>query len=231
MDPDPAAEPWCYPGRPARCSGLLDGDRFVPRASSELLRLAGDRSPVVAVGSNGSPTVLHRKLAGHGVAGVVPLIAGTLTGCAVGHSAHVSAPGFVAAAPYRAGDAVTPVVVSLLDERQVACLDRTEPNYVRRRRSPGDCALDLEGGIRPALFDLYDSQWGVLAAPGRSPLPFVSQEDLHAYLRGHWPAYHGLLGSGTARHAMHRLAADVDLRTRVREALAATGWARPSGLE
>jgi hypothetical protein len=231
MDPDPAAQPWCYPGRAATCSGLLDGDRFLPRASSELWHLAGDRSALVAVGSNGSPAVLYRKLARHSVVGSVPLITGTLRGCAVGHSAHVSVPGFVAAAPYRARDAVSRVVVSLLDERQVACLDRTEPNYVRRRLSPGGCVLDLGGGVRPPTFDLYDSRWGVLAPPGRPPLPFGSQVDLHAYLRGQWAAYRGLLGSGTARHVMHRLAADVDLRTRVREALAATGWARPSGLE
>ena len=230
MDPDLAAEPWSYPGSPATCSGLLDGDRFTPRRPSDLLHLAGDRSVVVAVGSNASPAVMHRKLARHGVAGTVPLVAGTLAGCAVGHSAHVSVPGFVAAAPYEDAHAVTPVYVTLLDAAQVRCVGLSEPSYVRRRLVPGRCVLELEGGTRPATFDLYDSRFGLLAPPGGPPLGLRPQEALHAYLRAHWPPYDGLLGTGTPREVMHLLAADAHLRTRVREALAETGWTRDSGL-
>lgn len=250
--PDPAedltASPWAYPGTTAGCSGVLEGGRFTPLPAADLLAgpRAGSRTAVVAVGSNASPAVMHRKLSRHGVGGAVPLVAGTLKGCAVGHSAHVSLPGFVPAAPYLRPDARTPVYVTLLDGAQLRCVDRTEPSYVRRRPPRGRCLLELEDGSRPESFDLYDSRWGVLArpstGPGTSVLPFGAQEALHALLRAQWPPYAELLGDVVAPTdsgeddvaAVHRimraLAADRELRNRVRAAFAATGWARTSGL-
>jgi len=245
---DLTTSPWAYPGTAARCSGVLADGRFVPRSAADLVAHSayGARTAVVAVGSNASPAVMHRKLSRHGVGGAVPLVAGRLTGCAVGHSAHVSVPGFVPAAPYRRDDARTPVYVTLLDDAQLRCVDRSEPSYVRRRLSPGRCLLVLEDGSSPESFHLYDSRWGVLAQPSArpagSPVAFGSQQRLHALLREAWPPYAELLGHLVAEAAdqgddlaeaqavMRALGADRRLRDRVREAFAATGWTHPSGL-
>ena len=250
------ASPWAYPGTAARCSGLLVDGRFTPLSAADLLAGSADepRTPVVAVGSNASPAVMHRKLARHGVGGPVPLVAATLTGCAVGHSAHVSVPGFVPAAPVLRDDARTPVYVTLLDDAQLRCVDRTEPSYVRRRLGDGPCLLELEDGSTPESFHLYDSRWGVLTQPisvsGGSVVPFGSQQALHALLRAQWQPYAELLGPAadsadaadatpddtgehdlaTLQTVMRALAANGRLRDRVREAFAATGWTRPSGL-
>jgi hypothetical protein len=237
---DLAASPWAYPGTAATCSGLLEDGRFTPWPAAELLVIDPSRTLVVAVGSNASPGVMHRKLRRHGVTGSVPLVAGTLTGLGVGHSAHVSLPGFVAAAPFVHAGAVTPVYVTLLDDAQLRCLDLTEPNYVRRRVRCEVCVLQLEGGARPASFDVYDGRWGVLAPPGEAVVPFGTQETLHRFLRARWPPYRELVGNLGASpetdeetavlQAMRQLAADADLRRRTREALRATGWSRDTGL-
>jgi hypothetical protein len=85
----------------------------------------------------------------------------------VGHSAHVSAGGYVPAAPY-VGDGHTDAVVGWFDDEQLALVDATEPNYHR-------LALD------PAT-QLYVSRWGVVAVDGR-PLPLTDQATLLARLR------------------------------------------------
>jgi hypothetical protein len=231
---------WEYPWSPAAESGLLTEGRFTPMDAAELVRRAAARTPVVAVGSNASPVVLHRKLSRGRAGGDVPFLAATLAGCGVGHSAHVSVAGYVAAAPYRWEGASTPVYVSLLDDRQLACLDATEPNYVRRELSCDDVPLEVGGDAsRIGAFHLYDSRWGVIAPPQAEPLRLRTQEELHAHLRAHWPPYPELLErtgdapagqAAGARAVIDRLAADADLRTRVREALRESGWVRPSGL-
>lgn len=124
------------------------------------------RTPVAAVGSNASPAVLARKLSAL-PEGWVALEPGELRGVQVGHSAHVSAGGYVPAAPYR-GSGTAAVVVGWFDDRQLALLDATEPNYVRRR---------LEGGV-----EVYVSRWGVVALDGR-PVPLMGQAELLDLLR------------------------------------------------
>ena len=235
-DDDPSVAPACYPGPPAPGSGLLVDGRFEPLSPDELSRLGrppyDDRVLVVAVGANASPTVLHRKLRRGGLEGRVPFLAATLIGVAVGHSAHVSVPGYVPAAPYAATGVSTPVMASLLDAEQVDCLDRTEPNYVRLTLHADEFWLRLGTGDRPRDFDLYDGHWGVLAQPGGSPIPLSDQIDLHSYLAAHWPAYTELLGTECdAESAVLALAQDAALRARVRQAWHHTGWAVSSGLE
>jgi hypothetical protein len=236
FDDDPLVAPVRYPGAPAPGSGLLVDGRFEPLSPEDLNRLGqppyDDRVLVVAVGANASPAVLHRKLRRDGLAVRVPFLAATLTGVAVGHSAHVSVPGYVPAAPYAAAGVSTPVMASLLDAEQVDCLDRTEPNYVRRTLHGGEYGLRLDGGDRARDFDLYDGRWGVLAPPGGSPLPLSDQIGLHTYLAAHWPAYTELLGAARdPERAVLALAQDAELRARVREAWHSTGWAVSSDLE
>jgi len=234
-DDDPLAAPTRYPGSPAPRSGLLVGGRFEPLSPDELNRLGqppyDDRALVVAVGANASPAVLHRKLRREGLEDRVPFLTASLTGVAVGHSAHVSVPGYVPAAPYAASGVCTAVIASLLDAEQVVCLDRTEPNYVRRTLHADVFGLRLDGGGRPRDFDLYDGRWGVLAPPEGAPIPLSDQVDLHTHLATHWPAYTELLGAARdPESAVLALAQDAALRARVREAWHSTGWAVSSGL-
>jgi hypothetical protein len=195
---------------------------------------------VMAIGSNGAPDVLRRKFVRAGVRDVVPFITANLSDIAVGHSAHVSVAGYVAAAPFASPGATTPVVVSLLDAEQLRCLDDTEPNYRRRLVSGEHYALTVDvSGEQPESFLLYESKWGVLARrPGdATPLPLGTQQQLLYVLAA---------GDAALRPALHRgqppgrdgrdagavlaeLAAGEDRREAVRARLG-TMWALESGI-
>lgn len=127
------------------------------------------RALVVAIGSNAAPAVMHRKCALGRVSAVVPFLPATVEEVALGHSAHVSVTGYVAAAPFPAEGASTGVTVSLLDCQQVACLDETESNYERRCVDGERFPLELATGERPVTYHLYESRWGVVA-PGAAPV-------------------------------------------------------------
>jgi hypothetical protein len=238
---DLAAEPWRYPGPPARASGVLLGDRFEPvpddgtpdalapridamLRSASAPRLAG-RHAVVAVGSNAAPGVLAAKLRRGGADPVAPMVRGRMKDVAIGHSAHVSRPGYVAAAPYRAAGAHTDVVVALLTDAQVRCLDVTEPNYARRGV---EAHLDVPAAtIRSCT--LYVSRRGVLAAPRGGVLPLGPQRRLWAGLRAHGALPAGLPADDRALAAA--LAADARRRAHVRSRLLGLDLVRDDGLE
>lgn len=228
--------PLDYPGPRAPSAGLLVDDRYVRVADGDtdafdaVLARRGAapvaaRTAVVAVGSNASPSVLRRKFAagaggGAGGALVVPFVVARVRDLGVGHSAHVSVAGFVAAAPVAAPGTATDLVVSLLDDDQLRILDRTEPNYTRR---------PVPGAEGPCW--VYDSHWGVIAPPAEAPIPLGTQADLLARLRAGWAPYAGAVGGATeAAAVLGRFAASEPLRRRVRALLASTGWARESGL-
>jgi hypothetical protein len=105
---DPLLYPWDSPV----ASGVMDGNEFRPLELStgldEALAQAGaapleTRSLVVSVGSNSSADVMRRKFANYHqpVSAVLPLVRGQLHNIAVGHSAHVSQAGYIAAARTR----------------------------------------------------------------------------------------------------------------------------------
>jgi hypothetical protein len=247
---DLRASPWAYPGHPAPGPGLLIGSHFHtvelgPEVAvgggrvgggtvdavlrREGVAVAGRRTWVVAVGSNGAPDVLRAKFARAGVSGVVPFVRAGLEGVAVGHSAHVSLPGFVAAAPFARPAARTPVVASLLDDEQLGCLDASERTYTRRRV---DAGLRVDGsGECPDGWWLYDSDRGVLAcAPGTSdPLALGTQAALLTLLVRSDPGLADLFGGADPRTVLPALATSERRRTAIREHLAGH-WARPSGL-
>lgn len=199
-------DPLLYPWDPPETSGLVHGDEFLPLqltsgldnalvgALDEALLEAdaaplASRSLVVSLGCNSSPDVLRRKFASyqHPVSPVLPLVRGQLHDVAVGHSAHVSRAGYIAAAPYLRLGECTSVWVSWLDEGQLMALDESEPNY-RRIELHGDvCPLILEGGERPEAFSLYTSRWGVLTDGGADKLPFLDQPALYRILAGGGP--------------------------------------------
>ena len=101
---DPIGNPLGYPGRLPEESGLLDGDRFLPlrpdasagggwrltggEPLDDALRRRGrpalaDRHPVLAVGSNGSPAQMRRKLNGRARV-LVPMTYATARGIVSG---------------------------------------------------------------------------------------------------------------------------------------------------
>jgi hypothetical protein len=190
-DLDPLLYPWDLP----EASGVMDGGDFLAlelaAGLDEALAVANvapleDRSLVVSIGSNASPDVMRRKFANYHqpVSPVLPLDRGQLHDVAVGHSAHVSRAGYIAAAPYLRLGQCTTVWVSWLDEGQLLALDHTEPNYRRIELDAGACPLVLDNGERPEAFSLYTSRWGVLTDGGPDKLPFLDQPALFRILAG-----------------------------------------------
>lgn len=136
------------------------------------------RTLVLAVGSNASPAVLARKLAE--VGSEVPSSSCAVTGLAVGHSAHVSAGGYIPAAPFAAPGVETTLHAGWFTPEQLAVLDRTEPNYDRVTLPAARFPIALEAGGADE-FDVYRSRWGVLAIDG-TPLGFRQQRELFVLL-------------------------------------------------
>jgi hypothetical protein len=191
-------DPLLYPWQPPVASGVMDGNDFRPLELSagldEALAQAGAapleaRSLVVSIGSNSNADVMRRKFANYRqpVSAVLPLVRGQLHNIAVGHSAHVSKAGYIAAAPYSLMGACTAVWLSWLDDVQLMALDETESNYRRIQLDGEACPLVLDYGERPEEFSLFTSRWGVLTEGDGGKLRFLDQ-----------PALFGLLaGSGT----------------------------------
>jgi hypothetical protein len=171
------------------------------------------RHPVAAVGSNASPAIMHGKLARSGVSTIVPMTTTRIRGIDVGHSAHVSRPGFIAAAPFRSTGAERSFVVTHLDDHQLAAVDATEPNYRR---------------VRLDDVWLYASMWGVLTVDGEV-LALRDQGELHATLARVDPRFDAVAGGRPAHDVAAELAHDggVDFwRRRWRE----MGMAQADGL-
>lgn len=207
---DPLQYPWSRP----EASGVMHGDDFLPLqlvadlplGQSTLLDGADDalisclsealaeanaepldsRSPVVSIGANSSPDVLRRKFARfrQPVSRILPLIRGQLHHIGVGHSAHVSKTGYIAAAPYSQRGRRSTVWVAWLDERQLMALDETELNYQRIELNGDDCPLVLDNGERPEAFSLFASNWGVLTDGQGEKLPLMDQPALFQFLAG-----------------------------------------------
>jgi len=149
----------------------------------------------------------------------------------VGHSAHVSQGGYVAAAPFltgavsdkhvsrppdRANDLgeASTYCVGWFSQRLLAALDATEPNY-RRVLLPADVA-PVQGA------QAYVSVHGVIGE-GAHALPFLPQRELYAWLRTRLPC----LQTITKGHP-HPYA-DPHLRDQVRQDLCRLGLVAPSG--
>lgn len=188
-------DPLLYPWDPPGVSGVMDGDRFLPlelAAGLDRALVEADAAPlesrsmVVSIGSNSSADVMRRKFANYHqpVSSVLPLVRGRLYNVAVGHSAHVSRAGYIAAAPYPRMGECTTVWVSWLDERQLMALDETEPNYRRIRLDGEACPLEVGHSEFPEDFSLFTSRWGVLTDSDGEKLPFLDQPSLFGLLAG-----------------------------------------------
>lgn len=255
---DFSQQPWEYPGQLPPSSGLLMANAYRRLSPKELRRLGqakvdvpakgqqkslnfellmsnatqvDSRQLVVAVGSNASPAVMRRKFMAEKVTTTIPFIKGIVAGLRIGHSAHVSTPGYIPAAPLVAPSASTPVVVALLDSEQMGCLNSTEPNYDCIQVSSTLCQLELEGGERPSKFMLYTSHWGVLAPPGDDALSFASQEEVFRTMRARCRGFSELVGAGDYHVVMERLAADESLRGAAIAAFKSAGWVVDDGFD
>lgn len=187
------------------------------------------RCPVVAIGSNASPAQLTAKFHKQAVSRTVPMTRATLRGIAVGHSAHVSAPGYIAATPLDLPDALSKVTVLWLDRSQLSALDATERNYHRIVLDGKSFPLELESSEQLNQFAIYVSRWGFLVNPDGLPYPLTSQRQLFNLLRQRSGHIAELLGQDPLAFA-HAAAADIGLRDKVREAFVELDWAREPGL-
>jgi hypothetical protein len=226
---DPIAHPLGYPGRLPKEPGLLDGDHFLAlRMGRDGWRLSGgtplddalrdresavlaDRRPVLAVGSNGSPAQVRRKLSGRARV-LVPMTYVTAGGLVSGVSAHVSRPGYVPAAPVLAPGATGRFVVLWLDEEQLTVVDATEPNY---HRIPLPGAVSLEDGPAGEC-GLYAGRHGCLADRRGRPFHLTGQAGLLAGLLADLPELGRLTGADGPEEFVARVCEDAGLREAVR---------------
>lgn len=214
--------PLDYPGSPAATAGLITADGgWRELAGTDVPdRLRRDRRCVLAVGSNAAPCVLAAKLSAAAVPVEVGLLPCTVGGIAVAHSAHVSPAGYVATTAMWAPRARTQVVACWFTADQLAAVDATEPNYVRR-------ALPATVTGAPTGAQLYVSRWGVLA-PGGTALAPATQATVHRVLAT--DAVMASLLPLTDGPATVAALLDDGMRTRVRQRLVNLGWVSPTGL-
>jgi hypothetical protein len=221
---DPISDPLVYPGRLPAGSGLLTGDDFLPlREGSGGRRLPDGRSldealpgglarrhPVLAVGSNGSPAQVRRKLTGRAEV-LVPMTYAEVTGLLPGVSAHVSRPGYVPAAPVLAPGATVRLLVLWLDGAQLAVVDATEPNY-RRLRLPATVRVRAEG----AACTVYAGRHGCLTDRRGRPFRLTGQAALIAALIADLPGLGRLAGTDDPAEFAARTRRDPELREAIR---------------
>lgn len=213
---DPMTQPLTYPGRAPATSGvLMDGAYLQLRLEEsapaddwqagdetlgELLARLGrspmsERHPVVAVGSNASPGQLRRKFAGRGIPPVIPMTPAEVDGLAPGVSAHVNRWGYVPAVPVEAPGETSRLFVLWLDERELAVLDLTEPNYWRRRLPADRHPVTLDsGGPLPSCF-VYVGRHGCLVDETGEARRLADQRALIQCLLDESPELRRLCGS------------------------------------
>lgn len=196
----PRDYPWAVPAR----TGVVGPDGFTSRP----LPSRAARTPVLAIGSNASPDVLAGKLDGLLHTGL-PIGPALIGGLLIGHSAHVSARGYVAAAPAPRPGAVAAITITWCDEDQLGRLDASEPNY-RRLPLPTAMGCHLEDGRPVARAQLYVSVHGLLADEGEL-LTLRPQAEVLAWLAERLP--------GPAGELSHERLVDPGVRERVRAGL------------
>jgi hypothetical protein len=237
--------PLSYPGEPPAGPGALvlgaaviplhsRGGRWVAsmaggaRALDSVLAEAGaaplrGRTPVLAVGSNASPAQLVAKFSTADTPVPVPVTAVTVHGLAVGVSAHVSVPGYLPATPLPEPDAITGLHVTWLDERGLAVIDATEPNY---RRIPlfAGAAVHLPGGREVRGCQVYSSARGYLVDGAGVPRRLSGQATLIHQLLDSVPGLRAVAGDSPAEWLTRTR--DPQVRDQIRELLRSAGMVR-----
>jgi hypothetical protein len=183
----------------------------------------GARHAVLAVGSNASPTQMHRKFTTAGLRPVVPFTAVTVRGIIAGVSAHVNRAGYVPATPVLDSDTVSDLFLTWLDDEQLAAMDLTEPNY-RRVRIPAGYPVSLPGGQAVAGCWFYVSRHGCLLGRDGLPRRLLDQTTLITSLLNDVPELAALAGPSPNNWIARTRTPDV--RDRIRGVLHAAGMVR-----
>lgn len=236
--------PWIYRIEPM--TGSCVSDWFVGadggplgadviRLDTALSRLnaapMNDRYPLLAVGSNASPGQLRHKFsAGSGVSNVIPITRATVNNICVGHSAHVSAAGYIPYIPLAcisAGGTRRTLFVLWLDDRQVSRMDKTEPNYEPTSVSGVEFPALLDSGEGLREYSLYRGRWGALRLiPNAQPIRATTQRELFGLLcKQPWFMQLVPLSSEGPDAIVRAFSVDQRLREQVRETMASTGLA------
>ncbi len=207
--PPATMAPTTYPGKiPPGDFLLADGRVEHLPLWSMGLRLAelgaaslGERSAVLAVGSNASPARLSDKC---GFEAVVPVARVDVAGWAAVYSAHIAVYGSIAATLWVDSRSTTSLAVVFLDRGQLALVDATEPNY--RRIDLGPLVDGWEGTVTG-----YVSRRGAVSFDGQpirlvelaaqSPLRAMTQIEMLDEIAA---------GSGLASHGADLAAAVAD---------------------
>lgn len=196
-------EPLSYPGRIPSKSGLLVENTYVTlhavehepadywriEASGEPVTLAeqldrlncppmSSRYPVVAVGSNASPSQMRRKFATRGVRAIIPMTLADVKGVVPSVSAHVNKAGYIPAAPAEMPGERSRLFVLWLDDAEFEILDLTEPNYWRRIMPAESFSVTLESGVLLPQCFIYVSKHGCLLDKEGRPRRLSDQESL-----------------------------------------------------
>lgn len=234
LAPDPLRDPAVYPGDRLPFDFRLHGDRVEPLTAAE--RRPAGRRAVVAFGSNAAPAQLAAKFGAAG--GTITVTQARLRGFALGHSPHVSAPGYLPWVLVVDPRAAVDCALLWLDDRQRAVLDATEPNYHLQPVDPtrhGPVVRATGEAVEAAV--AYRGRWGALRWAGAAgPARAGSQAAVFDRLATlGW--FRELVGTDGLAGTQRRLAADPALRDRVRQEFAARdmvvadGWpdALPAG--
>ncbi|MFR9796879.1 hypothetical protein ACL02U_13375 [Streptomyces sp. MS06] len=232
LDVAPREQPLVYPGAWPADSGLLDGDHLLPLDDFA----CGDRTPVLAAGSNACPAQLRHKMAERGLTSPVPMVRARVTGLDVGVSAHVSRMGYVPASPISAVRAVRELFVLWLDAAQLAVVDAGEGvplpqgNYHRVWLPAPDVRVEpARGRPLPGVF-AYVSRHGVLHDGGGTPRVLPRQRPLLTELLAGSARLRELFGA-TPEDFCARARADAARCARGTRLLAEERWVTDSGLE
>jgi hypothetical protein len=194
-----------------------------------------DLRPVVAVGSNASPSQLRRKFSGHSAHTVIPMTMARVGGLFPGVSAHVNRWGYVPAAPVAAPGEVSRLFVLWLDGEQLRVLDATEPNYHRRLLPAADFPVTLASGARLAACQAYVDRHGCLVDESGRARRLTGQSALMRSLLDSSPTLRDLCGTTPAGFVSAVL--DPVIRERVYQTFRAERWVssqpellRPGGI-
>lgn len=241
-------ESWLYPlsanaGTPAgewtvtHDGGRLDSGDTKSMCVDDLLShnnypVIGERHAMLAIGSNASPGQLRHKFSARGEF-AIPAAKITVSGLGLGHSAHVSTPGYIPYTAY-AGNPKWQgnYLILWLDEDQLAVVTETEPNYVCATLDGTKHRMVLESNEALPSCLIYCSKWGVLRlAPEHQPLPASSQAEIFRRLAAQ-PPFASLVPEASAGEDAAILALNRDARRRdeVRRMWAVEHLSAPDGL-
>lgn len=104
------------------------------------------RYPLVAYGSNASPSQLERKYSQEGISSVIPVIQGRLSGVDIVYSPHITSYGAIPTTAITCDGVESHIHVTFINEMQLQILDQTEPNYHRIRVDSRELPLQLNNG-------------------------------------------------------------------------------------